>query len=66
MYHHVKKLMYSVSVGSQIRGSGKCSWNSLAERTESSPPRCNIQLIPPARNRKLYSSIVALVTSSVS
>lgn len=43
MYHHIKKLMYTVRVDEPDPNSATCCWSSLAARTANWPPRCNIR-----------------------
>ena len=43
MYHHIKKLMYTVRVAHPIPISAKCSWSSLAAPTANWRQPCNIQ-----------------------
>ena len=42
MYHHVKKLMYTVNIGEPDPDSETCCWSSLAEPTENWPLPCSI------------------------
>ena len=42
MYHHIKKLMYTVNVDTPIPGSETCCWSNSAARTANWPPPCSI------------------------
>ena len=43
MYHHVKKLMFTVRVDEPDPASETCCWNSLAAPTANSLPPCSIR-----------------------
>ena len=43
MYHHIKKLMYTVNVGTPDPRFGNICSNGLVEQTANSRPRCSIQ-----------------------
>ena len=42
MYHHVKKLMYTVRVDEPDPRFGTCYWNNLGGLTASSLRQCSI------------------------